>query len=132
MRLGRVGLENVTGYLAGGIEAWRAAGRPLTTITQISVSDLRALKAKDDRLQIVDVRRPGEYAGGHVPGALAAPLDRLDLKGLDPSRPTAVICAGGYRSSAAASLLEQRGFKDVRNVLGGTAAWVKAGYEVAT
>jgi glyoxylase-like metal-dependent hydrolase (beta-lactamase superfamily II)/3-mercaptopyruvate sulfurtransferase SseA len=132
MRLGRVGLENVTGYLAGGIEAWRAAGRPLATITQISVSDLRALKAKDDRLQIVDVRRPGEYAGGHVPGAVAAPLDRLDVKGLDPSRPTAVICAGGYRSSAAASLLEQRGFKDVRNVLGGTAAWVKAGYEVAT
>ena len=61
-----------------------------------------------------------------------APLDRLtqEAKHLDPSRPTAVICGGGYRSSAATSLLAQRGFRDIRNVLGGTGAWVEAGYEV--
>ena len=133
MRLARVGLENVAGYLAGGVPAWRAAGRPLAVIAQISVADLRALAGRDDRLQIVDVRRPGEYADGHVPGAVSAPLDRLaeDVARLDPSRPTAVICAGGYRSSAATGLLEQRGFKNVRNVLGGTGSWVAAGYEVA-
>ena len=134
MRLGRVGLENVAGYLAGGVAAWRAAGRPLSVIPQITVADLRALAGREDRLQIVDVRRPGEYAGGHVPGAVTAPLDRLaqEAARLDPARPTAVICAGGYRSSAATGILAARGFKDIRNVLGGTGAWVAAGYEVAT
>ena len=132
MRLARVGLENVEGSLAGGVEAWRASGRPVATIPQITVAELRSLLGKEG-LQVVDVRRPAEYAGGHVPGAVPAPLDRIGAEAdrLDPSRPTAVVCAGGYRSSAATSLLAARGFKDLRNVLGGTAAWVDAGYEVA-
>ena len=131
MRLARVGLENVAGSLAGGIESWRAAGRPLTVIPQITVADLRSLVGEGD-LQVVDVRRAGEYAGGHVPGAVHAPLDRLtqEVARLDPSRPTAVICASGYRSSAGASLLAARGFTNLRNVLGGTGAWVAAGYDV--
>jgi hydroxyacylglutathione hydrolase len=131
MRLARVGLENVDGILAGGVDAWRASGRPLATIPQITVADLRALVGKGD-LQVVDVRRAAEYAGGHVPGAVHAPLDRIAQEAgrLDPSRPTAVLCASGYRSSAATSLLARRGFADLRNVLGGTSAWVTAGYEV--
>jgi len=132
MRLARVGLENVAGSLAGGVEAWRASGRPVATIPQITVAELRSLLGRDG-LQVVDVRRPAEYAGGHVPGAVPAPLDRIASEGgdrLDPSRPTAVVCAGGYRSSAAASLLAARGFTDLRNVIGGTGAWVEAGYEV--
>jgi rhodanese-related sulfurtransferase len=82
----------------------------------------------------VDVRRPGEYAAGHVPGALSRPLDRLEREvgTLDRARPTAVICAGGYRSSAATSLLRRGGFTDVSNVVGGTSAWIAAGYEVET
>jgi hydroxyacylglutathione hydrolase len=131
MRLARVGLENVTGSLAGGVEAWRATGRPLATIAQITVGDLRSLLGKGD-LQVVDVRRAGEYAGGHVPGAVHVPLDRLTQESarLDPLRPTAVICAGGYRSSVASSVLAGRGFADLRNVMGGTGAWVAAGYDV--
>jgi len=131
MRLARVGLENVAGSLAGGVDAWRASGRPLATIAQITVADLRSLLGKAD-LQVIDVRRAGEYAGGHVPGAVNAPLDRLAQEAvrLHPSRPTAVLCAGGYRSSAATSVLVARGFTDLRNVLGGTGAWVDAGYEV--
>jgi hydroxyacylglutathione hydrolase len=131
MRLARVGLENVAGSLAGGIDAWRASGRALAGIPQITVADLRSLLGKGG-LQVVDVRRAGEYGGGHVPGAVHAPLDRIaDQAGrLDPARPTAVICAGGYRSSAAASVLAARGFSDLRNVLGGTGAWVDAGSEV--
>ena len=86
----------------------------------------------DSELQIVDVRRPGEYVNGHVPRALNAPLASLD-KSLGPlplqkNKPTAVICAGGYRSSAAASLLQQQGFSNLLNVAGGTSAWVNAGY----
>jgi hydroxyacylglutathione hydrolase len=131
MRLARVGLENAAGSLAGGGVAWRASGRPLATIPQITVADLRSLVAQGD-VQVVDVRRAPEYAGGHVPGAVHAPLDRIaqDASRLDPARPTAVICASGYRSSAATSLLAARGFADLRNVLGGTGAWVAAGYEI--
>jgi glyoxylase-like metal-dependent hydrolase (beta-lactamase superfamily II)/rhodanese-related sulfurtransferase len=130
-RLARVGLENVTGWLDGA-DGWAGAGRPLRTVPQIAVDALRARLRSDPLLHVIDVRRPGEYAGGHVPGARHLPLDRLDGEAarLDPARPTAVICAGGYRSSAGTSLLAARGFRDVVNVTGGTAAWVAAGFEV--
>jgi glyoxylase-like metal-dependent hydrolase (beta-lactamase superfamily II) len=132
-RLARVGLESVAGYLAGGIAAWAASRHPLATLPQITVDELKA-RLVEGGLAVVDVRRPGEHAGGHVPGARLLPLDRLGRgdSGLDPSRPLAVICAGGYRSSAACSVLEQRGFKDLVNVVGGTAAWIQAGHPVET
>jgi glyoxylase-like metal-dependent hydrolase (beta-lactamase superfamily II)/rhodanese-related sulfurtransferase len=132
-RLARVGLETVEGYLRGGMEAWRAAGLETSSVTQISVGDLRRRIDAGDELQVLDVRRPAEYADGHVPLAVAAPLAGLQgnaLEALDPSRPLAVICAGGYRSSAATSLLITRGFKEIFNVAGGTSAYVGAGYAV--
>jgi glyoxylase-like metal-dependent hydrolase (beta-lactamase superfamily II) len=134
MRLARVGLENVAGYLEGGLAAWRRAGLPLAEVPQIPVAELKRRLEDGARLQVVDVRRPGEYAAGHVPGAASRPLDRLetDLSGLDVSARTAVICAGGYRSSAATSLLRRHGFQDLANVIGGTSAWVAAGYDVET
>jgi rhodanese-related sulfurtransferase len=92
----------------------------------------RKLEADSD-LQVLDVRRAGEYASGHAPRAVSAALapdlgERVSA--LDPSRETAVICAGGYRSSAAASLLLRRGFRRLLNVTGGTGAWVAAGFPV--
>jgi Rhodanese-related sulfurtransferase len=134
LRLARVGLENVAGYLEGGIAAWSAAGSPLATTAQISVDELHARLADEGaRLQILDVRTPGEYAEGHVPGATNVPLPRLERAlsaplPLDPDRPIAVICAGGYRSSTASSLLQQHRFENLYNVIGGTSAWVSAGY----
>ena len=133
VRLARVGIENVKGYLEGGVQSWRDAGLTLDTITQISVAELNERIANDD-MQIVDVRRPAEYVNGHVPHASNAPLASLD-KSLGPlnlqkDKLTAVICAGGYRSSAAASLLQQQGFSNLLNVSGGTGAWVNAGYPV--
>ncbi|HKV35376.1 MAG TPA: MBL fold metallo-hydrolase [Pyrinomonadaceae bacterium] len=133
VRLARVGIENVKGYLEGGVQSWREAGLPVETIPQLSVAELKEQMANDE-LQIVDVRRPGEYVNGHVPRALNAPLASLD-KSLGPlplqkNKPTAVICAGGYRSSAAASLLQKQGFSNLLNVSGGTGAWVNAGYPV--
>jgi glyoxylase-like metal-dependent hydrolase (beta-lactamase superfamily II)/rhodanese-related sulfurtransferase len=132
VRLARVGIENVKGYLEGGVQNWRAAGLPVETITQVSVADLNERIADD--MQILDVRRPAEYVNGHVPRALNAPLASLD-KSLGPlnlkkDKLTAVICAGGYRSSAAASLLQQQGFSNLLNVAGGTSAWVNAGYPI--
>jgi len=133
-RLARVGHENVKGFLAGGILAWRDAGLPLATVPQITVDDLHELTSSPAALQVLDVRRAPEYAGGHVPKAIQAPLMNLEqsLPGLtlDPNKPTAVICAGGYRSSAATSILEQHGFSNLLNVTGGTSAWIAAGHEV--
>jgi glyoxylase-like metal-dependent hydrolase (beta-lactamase superfamily II)/rhodanese-related sulfurtransferase len=133
VRLARVGIENVKGYLEGGVQSWRDAGLPVEAIKQVTVAQLKEQMANTD-LQIVDVRRPGEYVNGHVPRAFNAPLANLD-KSLSPlplekDKLTAVICAGGYRSSAAASLLRQQGFSNLLNVSGGTGAWINAGYPV--
>ena len=134
VRLARVGIESVKGYLAGGIAAWSAAGFALAAVPQITVHELSELIKGQTPLQILDVRRPPEYESGHVPRAQPAPLLSLheklaDLR-LDPAKPTAVICAGGYRSSAATSILQQHGFSNLLNVTGGTSAWIAAGYEV--
>ena len=131
-RLARVGHETVKGYLAGGLAAWSDAGIEVASVPQISVAELNEKITAQAGLQVIDVRRPPEYAGGHVPNALTAPLQNLQKTlatlPLDPARPTAVICAGGYRSSAATSILQQQGFSNLLNVSGGTSAWIAAGY----
>jgi glyoxylase-like metal-dependent hydrolase (beta-lactamase superfamily II) len=132
MRLARVGIETVRGYLDGGMLAWHEADLPSSVVEQITVAELNEMLESQTGLQLLDVRRPPEYSSGHVPRAVTAPLsilkERIPSLGFDPKRPTAVICAGGYRSSAGTSILEQQGFTDLRNVTGGTTAWVSAGY----
>jgi hydroxyacylglutathione hydrolase len=131
-RLARVGLENVAGFLDGGVRAWADSGRPAARVAQVTVDELERRLAEDPRLRVLDVRRPGEYAAGHVPRAVSAPLDRLQREWPAAGEPTAVICAGGYRSSAAASLLAAHGIADLVNVVGGTSAWVASGRPVAS
>jgi len=133
LRMARVGLENVKGYLDGGMQAWGLAGGDISTVRQIDVGELRSLLNQSDTLQLLDVRRPAEYQAGHAPRSMSAPLSTLLATlpdNLHREQPTAVICAGGYRSSAATSILEQRGFSSLMNVTGGTKAWIEAGYEV--
>lgn len=134
-RLARVGMENVKGYLSGGILAWSESGLPVLSVPQITVAELHELASETD-LQIIDVRRPAEYESGHVPGAISAPLANLKQRAatlnFDPEKTTAVICAGGYRSSAATSILQSLGFADLLNVTGGTSAWIGAGYQTST
>lgn len=128
VRLARVGLETITGWLAGGVLAWSEAGYPLATIGRLDVTELRD---RLGRTQVIDVRRPAEYASGHVPGAQHFPLSAdltARLATLDRQAPLAVVCQSGYRSSAAASLLARAGFTHAENVIGGTAAWVSAGF----
>jgi rhodanese-related sulfurtransferase len=129
-RLARVGMENVAGFLEGGFEAWVAAGLPVARLTQLEVGALRSRLDSESSLQVLDVRARGEYASGHLPRAVNIPLPELERNAhlLDPARPLAVVCAGGYRSSVAASLLEKRGFRELGNVTGGTAAWIRAGF----
>ncbi|HSB64556.1 MAG TPA: MBL fold metallo-hydrolase [Thermoanaerobaculia bacterium] len=129
-RLARVGLENVAGYLDGGVAAWDAEGRPLGRMVQIDVAELKARLAEDPGLRLLDVRRPGEYAARHVPGAVSVPLDQLarERDGRTSEGRVAIICASGYRSSIAGSLLLRRKGVEPINVVGGTNAWVAAGY----
>jgi len=134
MRLARVGIENVKGYLAGGVDEWQRSGFELASVPQISVNELSALLNDQKELQVIDVRREPEYDSGHVPRAIHAPLATLgrtveDLS-VNPSKATAVICAGGFRSSAATSILQQKGFANLLNVTGGTTAWINAGLPV--
>jgi glyoxylase-like metal-dependent hydrolase (beta-lactamase superfamily II)/rhodanese-related sulfurtransferase len=132
-RLARVGLENVVGYLEGGVLAWDAAGLPLAKTEQITVDELAARIREQPDLQVLDVRRPGEWAAGHIPQARHVPLNVLPGSAGEVAgdRPVAAICAGGYRSSIATSILEQQGFTRITNVVGGMAAWTNAKHEVA-
>jgi glyoxylase-like metal-dependent hydrolase (beta-lactamase superfamily II)/rhodanese-related sulfurtransferase len=134
MRLARVGIESVAGYLDGSVYAWDRTGFETARLPQMPVAELRAQLGERKDLQVVDVRRPGEYAAGHVPGARAVPLSDLEnhLAQLDRGKPLAVVCASGYRSSIASSILARRGFATLFNVVGGTSAWVQAGYPAET
>ena len=127
LRLARVGLENVAGYLAGGILEWDRAGLPLASMEQVSVEELKA--RLPEGIRVVDVRRPGEWQAGHIPEAVHHPLNTIaqDTGDLRKDEPVAVICAGGYRSSIATSILERKGFTRVTNVVGGMAAWTGSG-----
>lgn len=132
MRLARVGIESVAGWVP--IEAWKRAGESLSVVPQIEVEELRDRIRSADDLQVVDVRRVGEYAAGHVPGAVNVPLDTLEerIGELDRHKPIAAICEGGYRSSIGTSILERHGISPLVNVTGGTAAWRKAAFELET
>ncbi len=126
MRLARVGMENVAGYLDGGLLAWANAGYEIAQMPQLSPAEL-----SETTIDVLDVRRPAEFAAGHVPGARNIPLSDLPKRLAEIGHaPLAVICAGGYRSSAAASLLARHGVADLRNVAGGTDAWIRGGLAV--
>ncbi len=132
MRLARVGIESVIGYLENGISSWSEAGLEVTQSTAISVSELKRSLANGEDLLVVDVRRSGEYFAGHVPNAINIPLAELSvsISRLPRDRTLAIICASGYRSSIAQSIVESGGLKLSKNVIGGTAAWKNAGYEI--
>lgn len=133
MRLARVGLEEIVGYLDGGIAAWEKAGLSLQQLPQWPVDEFRQqLRERGQSLQIIDVRRPAEFASGHVAGAKNIPLARLSasLGEVMRDRPTAIVCGSGYRSSAAAGILEHHGLRELYNIVGGMTAWNAAQFEV--
>jgi glyoxylase-like metal-dependent hydrolase (beta-lactamase superfamily II) len=127
-RLARVGLERVSGHLKDGVLAWHQAGLALATVEQISVGELRQRMNEKSVDTIIDVRRPPEWNGGHIEEAIHLPLNHLSESALSLNRDAkiAVLCAGGYRSSIASSLLEQLGFRNISNVVGGMTAWNNA------
>ena len=128
IRLSRVGLDLIAGYLDGGILAWDRAGLPLRKTEQIPVEELQHRIADGLVDQVLDVRGPGEWETGHIGSARNTPLPHLaeETQMFDQNRRVSVICAGGFRSAIASSLLEQNGFEQVSNVVGGMAAWTAA------
>ena len=132
VRLARVGIEDLAGYLEGNIASWPHAGFELVQMPQMTVQELRA-RLGDRKLQVLDVRRQGEWEAGHIAEADWYPLDRFKaaLPELDPRATTAIHCKSGYRSMIAASLLQRAGH-DVINVVGGFDAWEKEQLPVAS
>ncbi len=129
VRLARIGFDDVVGLVAD-VEAV-LADRPELAVTapRLPASEVAAWLAEEPELQVVDVRNPTEVAvSGSVPAARNLPLPQLlDLvDSLDDGRPTVVYCAGGYRSSVAASVLRSRGFERVADMIGGYDAWSAA------
>jgi hydroxyacylglutathione hydrolase len=127
LRLTRVGIEVLNGYLDGGVAAWTRAGLSLATIAQMTAAELDA-RLKSQNMQVLDVRREPEWEAGHIEGANWWPLDnfRVAPPEMDHEAPVAVHCKGGYRSMIASSLLQRAGFKNVINVVGGLDAWLQA------
>ncbi len=122
MRLARVGIEHVAGYLGGGVGAWERAGLALERIPQLSPRELRQRLAE---FTVLDVRRESEWQAGHIEAAHWHALDDFPrgLPHLDPEAAIAVHCKSGYRSVIAASLLRSAGFRNVTDVAGGYDAW---------
>jgi rhodanese-related sulfurtransferase len=127
LRMARVGIEVLDGYLHGGVNAWKQAGLPIGTLAQISVVDLEA-RLQSGELQVLDVRRAPEWEAGHIENATWWPLDNFNVSApeMDRNLPIAVHCKSGYRSVIAGSLLQRAGFKNVVNVIGGFDAWQQA------
>lgn len=136
LRLARVGIEDVRGYLAGGVVAWQNAGLPVATTAQISARELnqRLLNGSFRPLDVLDVRREAEWQAGHIAEVQCRPLDTFPqgLPAIDSALPVAVHCKSGYRSMIACSLLERAGHRNVMNVSGGFDAWHTAGLPEAS
>lgn len=124
MRLGRIGFDKVIGYLADADEVLAQRPDIVERSSRLTSDELDARRTEVPNLQLVDIRNPGEVANGMLEGANHLPLAELNrrINELDPAIPTVVYCAGGYRSSIAASLLQSRGFTDVSDLLGGYGA----------
>lgn len=123
--LASVGLS-ARGYLHGGMTAWRSEGRPVESIELIDVSELESrVDSAEDALVVLDVRGPGEWTDGHIPGSLHIPYQELHgrLGELPEERPVATICSGGKRSGLAASILQRAGREVVHVGDGGVKTW---------
>ncbi|MFD2516131.1 rhodanese-like domain-containing protein [Pontibacter locisalis] len=120
-RLARVGYDYTIGYLKGGVDAWKQAGKEVDTINSISAEEFANDFEQDNTIKVVDVRKPGEFQAEHVETAQSAPLDYLNehLAELPKEEIMYLHCAGGYRSMIAASILKARGYEYVVNVEGG-------------
>jgi hydroxyacylglutathione hydrolase len=122
-RLARVGFDHAIGYLNGGFQTWRDAGKEIDLVDTISAAEF-AGRFKEQKLYVIDVRKPGEYQAEHIEGAANVPLDYINqhLAEIPKTGDVYLHCAGGYRSMIAASILKARGWNNLTDVQGGLKA----------
>jgi hydroxyacylglutathione hydrolase len=127
--LRRVGMDRVSGVLVGSMHAWAAAGLVANHLRQLSATELHRMLSDGEGLALADVRARGEYESEHISEAISIPVADLRTRHteMDRSRPVALICSTGHRSSLGASILLQNGFEDVYNVAGGMTGYLAAG-----
>jgi len=128
LRLGRIGFDHVRGYLRGGMEALAEREDLVWPTPRISVLIAAEELASGELSLVLDVRNPGEWADKHIQGSLNLPLNRLQerIQEVPRDRRIAIHCAGGYRSSIAASILQQYGITNQVEIAGGLGAWEAA------
>ena len=126
-RLARIGFDRVAGFLEDPHAVMAGHPERVRRASRLTVRDLDERRASIPELQLVDIRNPGEVRLGTIDGAVPIAVGELParLAELDPHAPTVVYCAGGYRSSVAASVLRRAGFDDVSDILGGYGAWIE-------
>ncbi len=125
-RLSRIGFDNVLGYLSGGFDNWKAAGKETDIVNRITAEQF-AREVKTSKSKIIDVRKESEYAAEHIEDAYSKPLAYINdwLKDINPQEHFYLHCAGGYRSMMAASILQARGYRNFTEVEGGFNAIAK-------
>jgi rhodanese-related sulfurtransferase len=123
VRLARVGFDKISGCLHGGIDAWKEAGEEIDLIINVEPDELAMDLAFDDKLMVIDVRKPTEFADGHVIDAVNIPLNDLidpgSMATINEEDNLYIHCGGGYRSVIASSLFKRQGIHNLRNVSGG-------------
>jgi rhodanese-related sulfurtransferase len=124
-RLGRIGFDNVEGYLAGGMQQLERSPELVERIERVTAGSLAEQLASSAPPSVIDVRTPREWSEGHIDGATNLPLaqlhDRMDE--IPSDTPVVVYCSGGYRSAIASSLLRKAGLREVTDLVGGLGAW---------
>jgi rhodanese-related sulfurtransferase len=128
VRLGRIGFDHIAGYLENGLQSLDSRPELIASTERLSAPFAAERLSSPQPPLAIDVRTPHEHAQSHINGSLSLPLSRLkdNLKTLPKDRSLLVYCAGGYRSSIAASLLRRSGFDSVAEIAGGFAAWETA------
>jgi hydroxyacylglutathione hydrolase len=129
LRLGRIGFDNVAGYLEGGMLTLRDRDDLLAATPQASADSVNAWLGATVAPYLLDVRTPGEWQQQHIDGSVNIPLSRLasQVGEIPRNRPVVVFCAAGYRSSIASSLLLREGFSSMTEMTGGMSAWARRG-----
>jgi glyoxylase-like metal-dependent hydrolase (beta-lactamase superfamily II)/rhodanese-related sulfurtransferase len=128
IRLSRVGFDNVLGYLKGGLQIWKAAGKETDSVDRITADEFKS-RLKVGESVVFDVRKESEYEAEHVEEAYSRPLASINdwIKDVNPKEHFFVHCAGGYRSMIAASILQARGYRNFTEIAGGFKAIAEAG-----
>ena len=134
IRLGRIGFDHVAGYLQNGLKSLESRPELVATTERLSAQFAAEVLSSTQPPLAVDVRAPGEREQKYIAGSVSVPLNHLmdNLEKLPKDRTLLIYCAGGYRSSIAASLLQRGGFNHVSEIASGMAGWEAAKLPVQT